>query len=111
MPTTVDSPGASRTADATPSAGAGASDEPIEFLLGRTSARLEHVRGELALAMRVQARLREEVEHLERRLRDAEAERLALAEKVDERDRLLTLVFASRSWRWAQALRRVLGRP
>jgi chromosome segregation ATPase len=109
VPTTVDSPGASRSGDA-PAPGA-AADEALEALLGRTSARLEQVSGDLALATRVQARLREEVACLERRLADAEAERLALAEKIDERDRLLAQVFASRSWRWTERLRRLLGRP
>lgn len=86
-------------------------DATIEALLGRTSAQLDQARADVALTARLQARLLEEIERLERRLEDAEAERLELLEKVTHRDRLLGQIFASRSWRWANALRRLLGRP
>jgi len=82
----------------------------LESLLGRTSAELDRVNAELALDARLRSRLQDEVERLERRLRDAEAQCLELGEKVDHRDRLLGQIFASRSWRWAQVMRRVLGR-
>jgi hypothetical protein len=78
--------------------------------LGRTSVQLEQARFEIALANRVQERLLKEIERLEHRLSDTEAERLELLERVDDRDRLLAQVFSSRSWRWAQTLRKFLGR-
>jgi hypothetical protein len=79
-------------------------------LLARTSADLERASAEIALEARLRSRLQEEVERLERRLRDAQAECLELGEKVGHRDRLLSQIFGSRSWRWAQAMRRVFGR-
>ena len=82
----------------------------LESLLGRTSAELDRANAELALATRLQTRTQDDVERLERRLRDAEVQCLELREKLDYRDRLLSQVFASRTWRWAQALRRALGR-
>lgn len=85
-------------------------DRRIEEALGRMSAELEQARFELALVKGVRARLEREVERLAQRLADAEASRSELGERVNERDRLLATVFASRSWRWAQALRRVIGR-
>src|SRR5581483_7864527 len=71
---------------------------------------LEPARFDLDLSNRVQERLLKEIERLEQRLADAEAERLELLEQVNHRDRLLTQIFRSRSWRWTQALRRSLGR-
>lgn len=85
-------------------------DAGLEALLGRTVTELDRARAELALALQLRARLLGEIERLERRLRDAEAERLELLEKVHHRDRILTQIFGSRSWRWAQALRRMRGR-
>jgi hypothetical protein len=82
----------------------------LEAQLGRRSAQLEAARAEIALAAQVRARLLEELDRLERRLGDAEAERLDLLEKLEKRDRLLSQIFGSRSWRWAQVMRRVLGR-
>jgi hypothetical protein len=72
---------------------------------------LEQRRAELALAAEVRARLQAEVEHLEHRLHDAEVERSDLTDKLTHRDRLLGQIFGSRSWRWTQALRRMLRRP
>jgi chromosome segregation ATPase len=91
------------------------SDDPsstrsIDEALGRTGAQLDQARFELTLARRVQARLLKEIERLEHRLADSESERLELLERVDERDRLIAQIFGSRSWRWAQLLRRVFGR-
>lgn len=86
-------------------------DTTLETLLARTVTDLEQSRAELALAAEIRARLQGEVEHLERRLHDAEVERSDLIDKVAHRDRLLSQIFGSRSWRWAQALRRMLGRP
>jgi hypothetical protein len=54
--------------------------------------------------------MQKEFDGLERRLHIAEAECLELRDKVDHRDRLLSQVFGSRSWRWTQAMRRALGR-
>jgi septal ring factor EnvC (AmiA/AmiB activator) len=85
-------------------------DDALEALLGRTSAQLDEARAELALAETVRARLAAEVERLEHRLRESEAERLELADKIAHRDRIITQVFSSRSWRWTQALRRLLRR-
>lgn len=100
------------------SAGEGATAEParddvdaaLESILGRTLAQLEQSRAEVALAAEIRTRLQAEIEQLERRLHDAEAERVDLIDKVDHRDRILSQIFGSRSWRWAQALRRTLGR-
>jgi hypothetical protein len=88
----------------------GASDEPLEALLGRTSAQLDAARAEVALAATLRDRLLAEIEQLERRLQDSEIERIELADKIAHRDRILAQVFGSRSWRWAQALRRMLRR-
>ena len=85
-------------------------DASIEAVLGRTVARLDQARAEAALAVRQSERLRDEIELLERRLADSEAERLELLEKVEQRDRLLSQIFGSRSWRMGQALRHLLGR-
>jgi len=84
--------------------------EALESLLGRTSAQLDHARGELALATQLRSRMQEEITRLERRLRDAEAECLELRGELERRDRLLGQILDSRSWRWTQALRRVVGR-
>lgn len=78
--------------------------------LGRTSAQLDEARAEARLADELRQRLLADVRRLERRLQDAEAECHELAEKVKHRDRLLSQVFGSRSWRWTQALRRSLRR-
>ena len=78
--------------------------------LGRTSAQLDEARAEARLADELRQRLLADVRRLERRLQDAEAECHELAEKVKHRDRLLSQVFGSRSWRWTQALRRSLKR-
>jgi hypothetical protein len=86
-------------------------DATLEALLGRTVTELEQRRAELALAAEVRARLQAEVEHLEHRLHDAEVERSDLIDKLTHRDRLLGQIFSSRSWRWTQALRRMLRRP
>jgi hypothetical protein len=85
-------------------------DAPIEAVLGRTSAQLEQARFEIGLAARLQERLLREIERLEHSLADAQAEHLELLEQVNHRDLLLSQVFSSRSWRWAQTLRRILGR-
>jgi hypothetical protein len=90
---------------------AGEDDASIEAVLARTSAQLEQARFEVALAARVQQRLLDEIARLQELLADAEAERVALREQIDRRDRLLSQIFASRSWRWTQRLRRVIGRP
>ncbi len=90
--------------------GEGAADASLEALVGRTSAQLDQARADVALAAQLRARLQDEIERLERRLADAEVERLELLVKVDDRDRLLTQVLGSRSWRWGRALRRVLRR-
>ena len=78
--------------------------------LGRTSAQLDEARAEARLADELRQRLLADVRRLERRLQDAEAECHELAEKVKHRDRLLSQIFGSRSWRWTQALRRSLKR-
>lgn len=78
--------------------------------LGRTSAQLDEARAEARLADELRQRLLADVRRLERRLQDAEAECHELAEKVKHRDRLLSQIFGSRSWRWTQALRRSLRR-
>ncbi len=96
-----------------PSTAAGppsAEHAPIEEALGRLSAELEQARFDLELATKVRARLEREVARLEWRLAEAEANRDELREQRDDRDRLLSSIFASRSWRWTQLLRRFLGR-
>lgn len=84
--------------------------ESLQAALGRAGGQLEQARFELTLTARVQERLLREVERLEQRLSDAESERNELLEQVAHRDRIIAQIFGSRSWRWAQALRRVLGR-
>jgi chromosome segregation ATPase len=79
--------------------------------LGRASAQLDEARAAAALADGLRERLANDVRRLERRLADVEAERDELLEKLNHRDRLLTQIFGSRSWRWTQGLRRRLGRP
>jgi len=103
-------PGDRGTAERTATGGE-AAHGPLEELLGRTSAELDAALAELALSAKVRSRLEVEVERLEQRLRDAEGERRELREKLDHRDRLLGQVFGSRSWRWTQAVRRLVGRP
>lgn len=78
--------------------------------LGRSSAVVDALRADLALAERARSRLAAELRDVRRRLEDVEAERLELTEKIRHRDRLLTQIFGSRSWRWTQALRRTLKR-
>jgi len=90
--------------------GESSSAEGIGEALGRSRVQLEQSRFELELGKRVQERLLKEIEQLERRLADREAERLELLERVEERDRLLSQVFGSRTWRWSQRLRRLLRR-
>jgi hypothetical protein len=90
--------------------GEGAADASLEALVGRTSAQLDRARAGVALAAQLRERLQDEIDRLERRLADAEAERLELLGKVDDRDRRLKQILGSRSWRWAQAVRRILGR-
>jgi hypothetical protein len=85
-------------------------DAAIEAVLGRTTAKLEQARFDMGLAARLQKRLLDEIDRLEGRLAESDAERLELVEKVHDRDRMLGKIFGSRSWRWAQALRRMLGR-
>lgn len=89
---------------------AGVADAPPATTLARTHVRLEQAKFEIELGVRVQERLLREIDRLEQRVADVEAERLELLEQVNHRDRLLTQVFSSRSWRWTQALRRRLGR-
>jgi hypothetical protein len=96
--------------DTTPTNGDSPTKPVIEEALGRTSVQLEQAQFELALASRVRERLLKEIERLEQRLSDTEVERLELLERVNERDRLIAQVFSSRSWRWAQSLRRLIGR-
>lgn len=86
------------------------SRDALAAALGRTSAQLDEARAAAALAEALRQRLLADVRRLERRLHDAEAECQELAEKVKQRDRLLSQVFGSRSWRWTQALRRTLKR-
>jgi hypothetical protein len=93
----------------TPS-GEGVAGASLEELLGRQSAQLDRARAEIELAAQLRVRLLDEIDRLERSLRDADAERLDLLDKVQNRDRLLGQIFGSRSWRWAQVMRRVLGR-
>ena len=90
--------------------GDGQGDGSVEALLGRTSAQLDEARAGVALAAQLRARLLGEIERLEQRLRDSEAERFELLEKLSHRDGLLSQIFGSRSWRWTHALRRMLGR-
>lgn len=78
--------------------------------LGRTSAQLDEARAAARLSEELRQRLLADVRRLERRLQDAEAECHELAEKVKHRDRILSQIFGSRSWRWTQALRRTLKR-
>ena len=78
--------------------------------LGTLSAEVEKLRFELAMVQRVEARQRGEIVRLERRIAVLETERRELIDQVAHRDRLLTLIQSSRSWRWTQALRRRLGR-
>jgi hypothetical protein len=85
-------------------------DASLEALLGRTTVELERARADLTLAAQVRTRLQDEIERLECRLADAEAERLDLLGKIDDRDRLLGQVLGSRSWRWGRVLRRLLVR-
>lgn len=101
--------GASTTGRVGTSATRGA-EAPLEELLGRATADADRARAEAALAAEIRTRLEREVERLERQLRDAEAERLELLARVEDRDRLLSRIFGSRSWRFTQALRRLLGR-
>lgn len=82
----------------------------LEAEVARSRVSLDQARFEIDLATRVQERLLKEIDRLEHRLADTEAERLELLEQVTHRDRLLAQVFSSRSWRWTQALRRRLGR-
>lgn len=89
-------------------------DAPRDALataLGRTSAQLDEARAAAALAESLRERLAGDVRRLERRLADVEAERDELLDRLKHRDRLLSQIFGSRSWRWTQTLRRRLGRP
>ena len=95
---------------AAPNGDSPAVQESLEAALGRAGGQLEQARFELTLTARVQERLLREIDRLEQRLTDTESERTELLEQVAHRDRIIGQIFASRSWRWAQALRRMLGR-
>ncbi len=88
----------------------GGSDAALEERLARLSAELEQARFELALAARIRERLEREVAHLEQSVSELEDERVALRDDVKERDRIIGVIFESRSWKWMQALRRLLRR-
>lgn len=87
-----------------------AAHESLEAALGRAGGQLDQARFELTLKTRVQERLLKEIERLERRLDDSETERMELLEQVVHRDHIISQIFGSRSWRWSQSLRRLLGR-
>ncbi len=78
--------------------------------LGTLSTEVENLRFKLAMAQQVEGRQRGEIARLERRIAVLETERRELIGQVAHRDRLLTLIQSSRSWRWTQAVRRRLGR-
>jgi hypothetical protein len=78
--------------------------------LGRLAARVAQAEFERDLARTIQRRLEGELRRLESRVGVLEGERANLRAQLDERDRLLGVIFRSRSWRIAQRLRRLLGR-
>jgi len=71
---------------------------------------LSEVRFERDLALKVQQRLAKELERAGRRLAEVEAERAALRSRLEERERYLAAVRASRPWRVVQFLRGLVGR-
>jgi len=91
-----------RTDDAPPPTHDGdRSDAGVELL---------HARFERDLAVKSQERLEKELRRLERRLAEVEAERTALRTRLDERERYLAAIRASRPWKVIQLLRSLVGR-
>lgn len=78
--------------------------------VARLEVALEDALRRLELAQRIVKRQARELERLEREAALLRAEGESLRRQVDERSRLLATIFSSRSWRWAQALRRALKR-
>ena len=91
-------------------AGPGPETAQLAAEIGRLGVELEKDRFDLEMAKQVQLRQRGEIGNLERRIAVLEAERRELIDQVAHRDRLITAIQSSRSWRWAQGLRRRLGR-
>ena len=73
-------------------------------------ATLEELRFQQDLDRRTNRRLSSEIEKLTSRIHEMESDRRSLLALLEERDRLVAVIFASRSWRAMQALRRLLGR-
>jgi hypothetical protein len=76
----------------------------------RLRTEVEDLRHQLAIAQRVSGRRAQEVDRLERELALRATECEGYRRQYEERSRLVGLIFASRSWRVAQWLRRFLGR-
>jgi Skp family chaperone for outer membrane proteins len=62
------------------------------------------------LARRIQKRLETEIQRLQNHVAAIEADRNALRQRLDERERYLGALHASRGWRILQALRGLFGR-
>lgn len=78
--------------------------------VGRLRARVAQAEFERDLARDLRQRVAEELRRLDAKVGVLEGERAALRAQLDDRDRLLDVIFRSRSWRLMQALRRRLGR-
>jgi hypothetical protein len=71
---------------------------------------LLQARFERDLALKAQERLEKELRRFERRLAEVEAERTALRTRLEERERYLAAIRASRPWKLIQLLRGLVGR-
>lgn len=82
----------------------------LEERVAKQATELERMGFELELARATQDRLGQERDRLEQTVADLEHDRGRLREEIASRERLLDVIFRSRSWRLTQAVRRVLGR-
>jgi hypothetical protein len=78
--------------------------------VARLQVALEQSRHDQEVLRELKTRLKRELSSLDRRVVELEGERDSLLARLSERDRVLDVMKQSRSWRWTQALRRLLGR-
>lgn len=84
--------------------------EPGAAETARLQSRAEEAEHARELSRVLHGRAVAELAVLRRRVRALETDLSRLRDEVRERDRLLGMIFRSRSWRFMQALRRMVGR-
>jgi len=74
------------------------------------SVRLDEALFELELSRELVRRLELDVRRLEQRLAQLEADRLVVAQRLEERERYLAAILRSTAWKLIQKLRGLFGR-